>query len=134
MVAVKGIASAMRYQYKRSLSPRQRRHLRVRARVIGSPVRPRLNVFRSHAHVYAQVIDDSIGHTLVTASTLETAVRERFPEEHPKTAQAKLVGQVVAERALAAGIKQVVFDRGGFKYHGRVKAVADGARETGLEF
>jgi len=124
----------MRYQYKRSLSPRQRRHLRVRARVTGTPARPRLNVFRSNAHVYAQVIDDSIGHTLVTASTLEGAVRERFPEEHPKTAQAKLVGQVVAERALAAGITQVVFDRGGFKYHGRVKAVADGARETGLEF
>jgi large subunit ribosomal protein L18 len=134
MVAVKGIASAMRYQYKRSLSPRQRRHLRVRARVSGTPERPRLNVFRSNAHIYAQVIDDSIGHTLVTASTLEATVRERFEDEHPKTAQAKLVGQVVAERALAAGIKQVVFDRGGFKYHGRVKAVADGARETGLEF
>ena len=124
----------MRYQYKRSLSPRQRRHLRVRARVSGSPVRPRLNVFRSNVHIYAQVIDDSIGHTLVTASTLEDEVRGRFPEEHPKVVQAKLVGQIVGERALAAGISQVVFDRGGFKYHGRVKAVADGARESGLVF
>jgi large subunit ribosomal protein L18 len=134
MAAVKGTIRTMRYQYKRSLSPRQRRHLRVRARVSGSPTRPRLNVYRSNAHIYAQVIDDTAGHTLVTASTLDADVRSRFPEEHPKQAQAKLVGQIVAERALAAGIQQVVFDRGGFKYHGRVKAVAEGARESGLDF
>ncbi len=124
----------MRYQYKRGLSPRQRRHLRVRARVSGSPERPRLNVFRSNAHIYAQIIDDAAGHTLVAASTLETDVRDRFPEEHPKLAQAKLVGQVIGERAIASGIKKVVFDRGGYKYHGRVRAVAEGARESGLEF
>ncbi len=124
----------MRYQYKRQLSPRQRRHLRVRARVSGTTARPRLNVFRSNVHIYAQIIDDTDGHTLVAASTLESEVRERFPEEHPKLAQAKLVGQVVGERALASGIKQVVFDRGGYKYHGRVRAVAEGARESGLDF
>ncbi len=124
----------MRYQYKRQLSPRQRRHLRVRARVSGSSARPRLNVFRSNAHIYAQIIDDTEGHTLVSASTLESDVRDRFAEEHPKLAQAKVVGQVVAERALASGIKQVVFDRGGYKYHGRVRAVAEGARESGLDF
>jgi large subunit ribosomal protein L18 len=124
----------MRYQYKRGLSPRQRRHLRVRSRVSGTTERPRLNVFRSNAHIYAQIIDDTEGRTLVAASTLESEVRERFEAEHPKTAQAKLVGQVVAERAIANGIKQVVFDRGGYKYHGRVRAVADGARETGLDF
>ncbi len=124
----------MRYQYKRQLSPRQRRHLRVRARVSGTTARPRLNVFRSNVHIYAQIIDDTDGRTLVAASTLESDVRERFPEEHPKLAQAKLVGQVVGERALASGIKQVVFDRGGYKYHGRVRAVAEGARESGLDF
>ncbi len=124
----------MRYQHKRQLSPRQRRHLRVRSRVSGTPERPRLNVFRSNAHIYAQIIDDTEGCTLAAASTLESSVRERFPEEHPKIAQAKLVGQVVAERAIASGIKKVVFDRGGYKYHGRVKAVAEGARESGLDF
>ncbi len=124
----------MRYQYKRQLSPRQRRHLRVRAKVKGTPQRPRLNVFRSNAHIYAQVIDDTSGHTLVAASTLEPAVREQFPEEHPKVQEAAVVGRVVGERALAKGITTVVFDRGGFKYHGRVKALADAAREAGLVF
>ncbi|HET7035538.1 MAG TPA: 50S ribosomal protein L18, partial [Thermomicrobiaceae bacterium] len=106
------------YQYKRRLSPRQRRHLRVRAKVSGSPQRPRLNVFRSNEHIYAQVIDDTAGHTLAAASTLEAAVRERYPEaEKPrKTAQAEIVGNVVGERAKALGIDQVVFDRGGYKY------------------
>lgn len=124
----------MRFQYKSRLSPRKRRHLRVRAKVSGTPDRPRLNVFRSNAHIYAQVIDDSVGHTLVAASTLEREVRERFPEEHPKVVEARIVGQVIGERAVAKGIKRVVFDRGGYKYHGRVKALADGAREAGLEF
>lgn len=124
----------MRFQYKRQLSPRKRRHLRVRAKVSGTPERPRLNVFRSNEHIYAQIIDDTVGHTLVAASTLEEEVRERFPEEHPKVVEARVVGQVIGERARAKGITRVVFDRGGYKYHGRVKALADGAREAGLEF
>jgi large subunit ribosomal protein L18 len=124
----------MRYQYKRQLSPRQRRHLRVRAKVSGSTERPRLNVFRSNAHIYAQVIDDVTGRTLAAASTLESEIRERLPEEHPKVQEALVVGQVIGERSLAQGISQVVFDRGGYKYHGRVKAVAEGARKAGLEF
>ena len=124
----------MGYQYKRSLSPRQRRHLRVRAKVNGTAERPRLNVFRSNAHIYAQIIDDTAGHTLVAASTLEPAVKELFAEEHPKTAEAEVVGRVVGERAVQVGISQVVFDRGGYKYHGRVKALADGARAAGLVF
>ncbi len=124
----------MRYQYKRRLSPRKRRHLRVRARVFGTPERPRLNVFRSNKHIYAQIIDDTRGHTLVAASTLEQEVRERFPNPHPKVEEARVVGQVIGERALAKGITKVVFDRGGYKYHGRVKALADGARAAGLQF
>lgn len=124
----------MRFQYKRQLSPRKRRHLRVRAKVSGTSERPRLNVFRSNEHIYAQIIDDTVGHTLVAASTLEKEVRERFPEEHPKVVEARVVGQVIGERARAKGITRVVFDRGGYKYHGRVKALADGAREAGLEF
>ncbi|MCS7257652.1 MAG: 50S ribosomal protein L18 [Thermomicrobium sp.] len=124
----------MRYQYKRRLSPRKRRHLRVRARVFGTPERPRLNVFRSNKHIYAQIIDDTRGHTLVAASTLEREVRERFPNPHPKVEEARVVGQVIGERALAKGITKVVFDRGGYKYHGRVKALADGARAAGLQF
>ncbi|MBX6754009.1 50S ribosomal protein L18 [Thermorudis peleae] len=123
-----------RFQYKRQLSPRKRRHLRVRAKIFGTPERPRLNVFRSNEHIYAQIIDDTKGHTLVAASTLEKAVQERFPAEHPKTVEARIVGLVVGERALAKGITRVVFDRGGYKYHGRVKALAEGAREAGLIF
>lgn len=124
----------MRYQYKRHLSPRQRRHLRVRAKVSGTTERPRLSVFRSNVHIYAQVIDDTEGRTLAAASTLEAAVREQFPAEHPKIAQATVVGKTIAERAREKGITTVVFDRGGYKYHGRVKAVAEAAREAGLEF
>ncbi|MCX7623259.1 MAG: 50S ribosomal protein L18 [Thermomicrobium sp.] len=124
----------MRFQFKRQLSPRKRRHLRVRARVSGTPERPRLNVFRSNKHIYAQIIDDTRGHTLVAASTLERAVHERFPDPHPKVEEARVVGQVIGERALAQGITKVVFDRGGYKYHGRVKALADGARAAGLQF
>ena len=112
---------------------RERRHARVRKTVIGSPERPRLNVFRSLEHTYAQVIDDTVGHTLVSASTLDTEVRGRC-EGMPGAEAAKVVGKVVAERALAKGITKVVFDRGGYAYHGRVKALADAAREGGLEF
>jgi large subunit ribosomal protein L18 len=128
----------MRYQFKRSLSPRKRRHLRVRAKVSGTSERPRLNVFRSNAHTYAQIIDDTVGHTLVAASTLEPSVREQFAEAENgnlrRVSEASVVGRMIAERAKEKGINQVVFDRGGYKYHGRVKAVADAARESGLEF
>jgi large subunit ribosomal protein L18 len=124
----------MRVKYRKALSARKRRHVRVRAKVSGTPSRPRLNVFRSSAHIYAQVIDDLAGHTLVAASDLESEIQERAGGEATKTAKAKAVGQIIAERAKAAGIETVVFDRGGFLYHGRVKAVAEGAREGGLEF
>jgi large subunit ribosomal protein L18 len=124
----------MRVKFRKALSKRQRRHVRVRAKVNGTPMRPRLNVFRSSAHIYAQVIDDLAGHTLVAASDLEAEIRERAGEGATKSARAKAVGQIIAERAKAAGIEAVVFDRGGFLYHGRVKAVAEGAREGGLVF
>jgi len=112
---------------------RLRRHQRVRASVSGTGDRPRLNVFRSLTHIYAQVIDDSSGQTLVSASTVEAELKQQVAGKK-KTEQAKLVGVTLAERAKAKGVKAVVFDRGGYKYHGRVKALADGAREGGLEF
>ena len=124
----------MRLKYRKPLSQRKRRHVRVRAKVSGTPSRPRLNVFRSSAHIYCQVIDDYQGHTLVAASDLEAEVKERAGEGASKTARSKAVGEIIAERSKAAGIEAVVFDRGGFIYHGRVKAVADGAREGGLKF
>ena len=124
----------MRVKYRRALSPRKRRHVRVRAKVSGTSQRPRLNVFRSSAHIYAQVIDDTRGHTVVAASDLEGVVKDRVGDGATKSARAKVVGQVVAERAKEAGVDAVVFDRGGFLYHGRVRAVADGAREGGLIF
>lgn len=124
----------MRLKYRKALSPRKRRHVRVRAKVAGTPQRPRLNVFRSSAHIYAQVIDDMAGHTMVAASDLEQEILDRAGDGATKTARAKAVGELIAERAKAAGISAVVFDRGGFLYHGRVRAVADGAREGGLEF
>ncbi len=124
----------MRTKFRRALTLRQRRHMRVRAKVKGTSQRPRLNVFRSSAHIYAQVINDLEGVTIVAASDLEEAVKERAGENAPKMARATTVGQVIAERAKEAGIESVVFDRGGFLYHGRVKAVAEGAREGGLVF
>ena len=123
-----------RVKWRRKLSPRKRRHVRVRAKVNGTVARPRLNVFRSSAHIYAQVIDDVAGHTLLAASDLEESVRERAGADAPKLARAKTVGLVIAERAREAGFEKVVFDRGGFLYHGRVRAVAEGAREGGLDF
>ena len=111
---------------------RQRRHARVRKRVSGTTERPRLCVFRSLKHIYAQVIDDSQANTLVSASTLEAEVRAEF-DGKDKAAQAAVVGEVLARRALDAGIETVVFDRGGYKYHGRVKSLADAAREGGLK-
>ncbi|MEI7778836.1 MAG: 50S ribosomal protein L18 [Actinomycetes bacterium] len=110
---------------------RQRRHFRLRKRVIGSAARPRLVVSRSSRHVFVQVVDDSIGRTLASASTMEDALRAN---DGDKTVKAREVGRLVAERAKAAGIASVVFDRGGNKYHGRVAALADGAREGGLAF
>jgi large subunit ribosomal protein L18 len=124
----------MRLKYRKPLSTRKRRHVRVRAKVNGTAARPRLNVFRSSAHIYAQVIDDVQGHTVAAASDLEQEVKDRVGSEAKKTDRARAVGAVIAERAKAAGFEDVVFDRGGFLYHGRIKAVADGAREGGLKF
>jgi len=112
---------------------RKKRHRRVRKRVFGTPDRPRLNVFRSLKHIYAQIIDDERGHTLAAASTLDPELRPRL-KGLKKTEQARLVGELVAKRALARGIKRVVFDRGGYLYHGRVRALAEGSRAGGLEF
>ncbi|PJI94907.1 50S ribosomal protein L18 [Luteimicrobium subarcticum] len=108
---------------------RTRRHLRLRKKISGSPARPRLVVTRSARHMVAQVVDDTVGRTLASASTLEADLRAL---DGDKTAKARRVGELVAERAKAAGVDAVVFDRGGNKYHGRVAAVADGAREGGL--
>ncbi len=109
------------------------RHARVRRNLAGTAQRPRLNVFRSSTGIYAQIIDDAAGRTLVSASSIDKELRERV-KGLKKSEQAKLVGQTVAERAKSKGIKAVVFDRGGFKYIGRIKALADGARAGGLQF
>ena len=112
---------------------RYKRHRRVRLKVNGTNSKPRLCVFRSLNHIYAQVIDDSQGHTLVSASTLDADIRATANGKK-KTAKSELVGSLVAKRALDMGIKQVAFDRGGYRYHGRVKALADAARQAGLKF
>lgn len=118
-----------------SYMARKRRHIRVRKHLAGIPDRPRLNVFRSLNHIYAQVIDDSKGVTLVSASSLDASIQEaELTSGKGKTERASLVGKLVAERAQEAGITQVVFDRGGYKYHGRIKALADASREAGLKF
>jgi large subunit ribosomal protein L18 len=116
-----------------SREARERRHRRVRAKLSGTAERPRLAVFRSLEHVYAQIIDDIAGNTLVAASTLDAEVKDKIGGK-TKSEEATIVGQVVAERAKAKGIGAVIFDRGGFQYHGRVKALADGARAGGLQF
>jgi large subunit ribosomal protein L18 len=108
-----------------------RRHLRVRKRVEGSAVRPRLVVNRSTRHIFAQVVDDNLGQTLASASTLDASVRDGKGD---KTAKASAIGKLLAERAKAAGVDKVVFDRGGNRYHGRIAALADAAREAGLDF
>jgi large subunit ribosomal protein L18 len=112
---------------------RHRRHVRVRKKIQGTPDTPRLNVFRSLVEIYAQLIDDESGHTLVSASSVDHDLRTQM-KGLKKTEQANLVGKSLAERAEDKGIRQVVFDRGGYRYIGRVKALADGARQTGLEF
>ena len=109
---------------------RNRRHRRVRKRVVGLPARPRMSVFRSAKHIYVQVVDDTTGRTLASASTLDPALRQ---EKASKKEAAKRVGALVAERAKAAGVERGSFDRGGYAYHGRVAALADAAREGGLE-
>jgi large subunit ribosomal protein L18 len=125
---------------------RLKRKKRIRKKVSGTAERPRLSVFRSAKHIYAQIIDDTAGQTLVAASTAEKTVKDRFssrasetpengePSKSGKVAMANLVGQIVAERAIENGVKKIVFDRNGFLYHGRVKAVSDGARKAGLDF
>ena len=112
---------------------RQRVHERVRQRVEGTPERPRLCVYRSLGHIYAQVVDDQTSNTLASASSLDKETRGQI-KGGGNVAAAKIVGQAVAKRALAAGVQQVVFDRGGYKYHGRVQALANAAREAGLKF
>ena len=112
---------------------RRRRQARVRGRVVGTAARPRLNVYRSSSNIFAQVIDDASGHTLAQASTIDAELKANL-EGKKKIEQAQAVGAAVAERALAKGLKAVVFDRAGYRYHGRVKALADAARGAGLEF
>ena len=113
-----------------SAAGRARRHLRVRKKVTGSATRPRLVVNRSAKHMFAQIVDDTVGRTLVAASTLDASIRSA---DGDKTAKARQVGELLAQRAKDAGIEAVVFDRGGYRYHGRVAALADGAREGGLK-
>ncbi|AUT04100.1 50S ribosomal protein L18 [Aliinostoc sp. HNIBRCY26] len=112
---------------------KQRRHKRIRGKVKGSPERPRLAVFRSHEHIYAQVIDDTQHHTLVAASTVEPALKASLSSGGNCEASAQ-VGKLIAQRSLEKGITKVVFDRGGNLYHGRIKALAEAAREAGLDF
>jgi len=115
-----------------SQNARRRRHFRVRKKVVGTAARPRLVVSRSSRHLVAQVIDDAIGQTLVSASTMEADLRGDSSSD--KSAKARVVGELVAKRAKEKGISTVVFDRGGSKYHGRIAALADSARENGLDF
>ena len=119
----------VRSRTQKSTAARTRRHLRVRKKVTGSTLRPRLVVNRSARHLFVQIVDDSVGRTLASASTLDESIKSA---DGDKTAKAKLVGALIAERASAAGIEAVVFDRGGYQYHGRVAALADSAREAGL--
>jgi large subunit ribosomal protein L18 len=118
---------------QKKVARRERRHRRVRARVEGTPERPRMNIFRSAENIYVQVIDDVAMKTLVSASTIDTEIAPQV-EGKTKVEAARIVGKIAAERAKNAGISKVVFDRGGYKYHGRVAAIAEGAREAGLDF
>ena len=112
---------------------RQKRHSRIRAKISGTSAKPRLNVYRSTNHIYVQVIDDENGNTLVACSTLDKAIASKI-SGMTKKEQSKVIGQETAKKAIKKGIKEVVFDRGGYLYTGRIKEVADGAREAGLEF
>ncbi|HEV8480983.1 MAG TPA: 50S ribosomal protein L18 [Candidatus Eisenbacteria bacterium] len=113
---------------------RERRHLRLRRKMEGTTERPRLTIYRSLTQIYAQIVDDTTGKTLVAVSSLTKDLKPRVVQAKSKIERSKLVGLAIAERAKAAGVTQVCFDRAGFRYHGRVKAVADGAREGGLSF
>jgi large subunit ribosomal protein L18 len=124
----------MAVNIKYILKRRIRRKKRVRKKVFGTPDRPRLSVYRSLKHIYAQIIDDTKGHTLVSCSTVSPELREEIKGKTKNKEAAKKVGLLLARKALEKGIKKVVFDKGYFKYHGRLKALADGAREGGLEF
>jgi len=110
---------------------RYKRHRRLRKRIKGTPTRPRLSVFRSIKHIYAQVVNDEEGHTLVSASTLDKELRGKYTD---KKEMARKLGELIGQRCIANGIEQVVFDRGGYKYHGRIKALAEGARSAGVLF
>ncbi|MFW5999139.1 MAG: 50S ribosomal protein L18 [Halanaerobiaceae bacterium] len=112
---------------------RKRRHQRIRNQITGTPERPRMNIYRSNQNIYAQIIDDLSGHTLVSASTEDPAIRDSLENGGNKEAAQK-VGELIAERALEEDVDKVVFDRGGYKYHGRVRALAEAAREKGLKF
>jgi large subunit ribosomal protein L18 len=129
--AVRRVAGARADGRRGRTAPRLRRHLRVRKRVTGAPARPRLVVTRSARHVFAQLIDDTAGHTLVSASSLDSSIRSAAGDKKTKARQ---VGELLAQRAAQAGIVAVVFDRGGYAYQGRVAALADGARAGGLAF
>jgi len=118
---------------QKKTAARERRHRRVRGKVEGTAQRPRLNIFRSLDNIYAQVIDDVAGHTLASASTVDKEAAKQVQGKN-KVEAAKIVGKLLGERAKSAGINSVVFDRGGYRYHGRVAALAEGAREAGLEF
>jgi len=126
------VASASVTKLSRDLH-RQRVRARVRTRVERTPERPRLSVYRSLGHIYAQVIDDRSGKTLVSASSIDAEIKKNL-KGGGNVAAAKVIGKTIAERAKSAGVSKVVFDRGGYKYHGRVKALADAAREAGLQF
>ncbi len=119
---------------KTARAARKRRHVRVRKSVVGTAARPRLDVYRSLNHIYAQIIDDSADHTLVSASDVDKEIRPTVKENQKKSQVATVVGEALAKRAKDKGITTVVFDRGGFRYHGRVKALAEAARKGGLAF
>ncbi len=112
---------------------RKRKHKRVRKKVIGTQERPRLSVYRSSKHIYAQIVDDTVGETLVAASTMENDLADNLESTADKAA-AKAVGELIGKKAIAKGIEKIIFDRSGYNYHGRVAAIAEGAREAGLDF
>lgn len=119
---------------QKRLEGRERRHRRVRKKVVGTTARPRLCVFRSGKHIYAQIINDESGRCMLTVSSLSPEVRSRLQGKENKTAVSSIVGKTIAEKAKGLGVEAVAFDRGGYLYHGRVKALAEGAREAGLKF
>jgi large subunit ribosomal protein L18 len=121
-------------EFEKKKIRREKIRKRVRSKIFGTPERPRLSVYRSLKHIYAQIIDDTKGHTLVAMSSLSKEIRDKFKEAKTKTEVSRIVGLALAKKALEKGITKVVFDRNGYKYHGRVKALAEAAREGGLIF